>query len=245
VNTRTIQTLTALSCCLLFAVARAGDAFAQEHKYDPTSAYENLSIQGFTVLVNHRVLAYQQEAAEVLEELETQLKEIARAVPSGPLGALRKVRIWVEWNKREVGEAEFHPSAGWLEKNGYNPDKVGAVEISNSRRFVKASRAEQPCLVLHELAHAYHFLVLGERHPGIAAAYKQAVESKSYEQVEHVRGGNRRAYALLNEKEYFAELSEAYFGRNDFYPFTRTDLETHDPVGYGLLQQLWSKLPDH
>lgn len=222
----------------------AGDVCAQERNYDPTSAYEKESIQGFTVLVNRQVLAHEREASETLQELKTQLEAIARVMPSGPLTALRKVRIWVEWNKREKGgAAEFHPSAGWLEQNGYNPEKVSDIEIANSRNFVKASRAEQPLLVLHELAHAYHFLVLGERHPGIAAAYKQAVERGLYEEVEHVRGGKRRAYALVNEKEYFAELSEAYFGKNDFYPFTRADLEKHDPVGYRLLQQVWSKLP--
>jgi hypothetical protein len=95
---------------------------------------------------------------------------------------------------------------------------------------------------LHELAHAYHFLVLGERHAGIAAAYRQALESKAYEAVKHVSGRMRRAYALVNEKEYFAEISEAYFCRNDFYPFTRAELQTHDPGGYHLLQELWSGL---
>ena len=94
--------------------------------------------------------------------------------------------------------------------------------------------------MLHELAHAYHFLVLGERHPGIAAAYRQAVERKLYDEVEHASGAKRRAYALRNEKEYFAELSEAYFGKNDFYPFSRADLQKHDPAGYRLLDQLWS-----
>ena len=102
--------------------------------------------------------------------------------------------------------------------------------------------AEQPCMVLHELAHAYHFLVLGEKNPEIAAAYRQAVESGSYESVDYAGGGKRRAYALVNEKEYFAEISEAYFGRNDFYPFTRADLQRHDPVGYELLRRLWGRV---
>jgi hypothetical protein len=96
-------------------------------------------------------------------------------------------------------------------------------------------------MVLHELAHAYHFLVLGERHPEIAAAYRQAVASRSYESVDYFGGGKRRAYALVDEKEYFAELSEAYFCRNDYYPFTRADLQRHDPLGYELLQRVWGK----
>ncbi len=35
--------------------------------------------------------------------------------------------------------------------------------------------------------------------------------------------------------EYFAEGTEAYFYRNDFYPFVRAELKDHDPVLRDLL----------
>jgi hypothetical protein len=217
------------------------DALAQDRNYYPQSVYQEQSIHGFTVLVSPQVLAQAHAAVDVRAELVRQFEEVVEVVPSPAVSALRKVRIWVEWSKRPDGGAEFHVSRQWLEKNGYNPAKAGDIEISNSLHFVNWSRAEQPCMVLHELAHAYHFLVLGEGNPEIAAAYRRAVESRSYESVEYVGGGKRRAYALVNEKEYFAELSEAYFGRNDYYPFTRADLQRHDPVGYELLQRVWGK----
>ena len=44
---------------------------------------------------------------------------------------------------------------------------------------------------------------------------------------------------LRREEVVFAELSEAYFGRNDFYPFTRKELEKHDPAGYRLMRETW------
>jgi dipeptidyl-peptidase-4 len=46
---------------------------------------------------------------------------------------------------------------------------------------------------------------------------------------------------VTNVDEYFAELTEAYFGRNDFYPFDRADLERHDPAGYKALDDIWRK----
>ena len=217
------------------------DAPAQYRNYDPQSAYQGESIHGFTVLVNAQVLAQWQAAGQVRAELARQFGEVVEVVPPPAVSALRKVRIWVEWSKRPDAGAEFHPSRRWLEENGYNPAKAGNVEISNSANFLKWSRAEQPCMVMHELAHAYHFLVIGDGNPQIAAAYRQALDSRSYESVDYVGGGKRRAYALVNEKEYFAELSEAYFGRNDYYPFTRADLQRHDPVGYALLQRLWGE----
>jgi len=44
---------------------------------------------------------------------------------------------------------------------------------------------------------------------------------------------------LDNEREYFAECTEAFFGRNDFFPFTRDELEKHDPEMFKLLRKLW------
>jgi hypothetical protein len=50
---------------------------------------------------------------------------------------------------------------------------------------------------------------------------------------------NRRHYALSNDREYFAELTESYFGKNDFEPFTRDELRAFDPDGYAMIEQLW------
>lgn len=230
-----MRLLAGLACLLA-----AGRVRALPPQYDPTTAYHGESIHGFTVLVHQEVLAHEEDAAAARKEMTRQLQEVARVLPAEALAALRKVRIWVEWDQKPDGAAEFHPSAQWLEEHGYNPEKAGGVEISNARNFVRWSAAAQPCMVLHELAHAYHFLVLGEAQPDIAAAYRQAVERKLYDQVAYVGGGQQKAYALTNDKEYFAELSEAYFGKNDFYPFTRVELERHDPVGFQVLRKLWS-----
>lgn len=223
----------------LFLCAAVGAAVAGEPK--PTSAYERESIGGFTILMSDVVRAHPEVLAEVRAELERQLRAIRRTLPRAPLEAIERVPIWVEWSAKERGGAEFHPSAEWLREHGYNPEKAGSVEISNARNFVAWSRTEQPCMVLHELAHAYHFLVLGHRHAGVAAAYERAVADGRYDSVKHVAGGTRPAYAKTNDKEYFAELTEAYFGTNDFEPFDRADLERHDPVGWAVLRQAWGE----
>ncbi len=49
----------------------------------------------------------------------------------------------------------------------------------------------------------------------------------------------QKAYALTNELEYFAELSEAYLGKNDFYPYNRKQLEQYDPDGYAIMKNIW------
>jgi hypothetical protein len=233
-----------LPTVLIWAPLIATTTLSQERSFDPTSVYRRESIIGFTVLVNPEVPIHKREATEMRKELKSQLAAIVRTMPVDRLAALRRVWIWVEWEKQKNGAAEFHPSAEWLRSHGYNPEKAGHIELSNTRHFVEWSRSAQPWMLLHELAHAYHHLVLGEDCKAIEAAYTRAVDAKLYESVAYCGGGKQKAYALTNAKEYFAELSEAYFGRNDFYPFVRSDLKKHDPQGYRLMERIWGKLPN-
>jgi hypothetical protein len=212
--------------------------------FDPTSAYKRESCHGFTILVNPEVDIHKKEAAEMRAELTSQLSAIVRVMPAKRLSALKNVWIWAEWEKKPNGAAEFHPSREWLAENGYNPEKAGHIELSNARNFVRWSRDAQPWMLLHEMAHAYHFLVLGDGCEAIETAYQWAVEQKSYESVPYYDGSKQKAYALTNAKEYFAELSEAYFGKNDFYPFTRAELKKHDSRGFQLMEEIWGKRDD-
>lgn len=207
----------------------------------PISAYVWRNIMGFTVLIHREVLGHPAEMVDALQELEKQIRQINRAVPLEPLRELRRVRIWLEWENKPSGAAEYHPSAEWLREHGYNPEKAGDIEINNARNFVKWSRGEQPWMLLHELAHAYHHQVLGYENRMVLIAYQHAMRRGLYEQVEYIRGGKQRAYATTNVQEYFAELSEAYFGKNDFYPFTREELARHDPLGHKMLQSVWER----
>ncbi len=207
--------------------------------FDPIEKYNKREIQGFTVLVHPEVDKHPEEAKAAFAELDAQLKKINEVVPEKPLASLQKIKFWVEWETKKNGAAEFHVSSGWLKDNGYNPDKAHAVEINNLKNFVAWSQKTQPWMILHELAHSYHFTVLGDKYGPLQDAYKQAMERKLYDSVEFVHGGKRKAYATTNPAEYFAELSEAYFGKNDFFPFTRDELEKHDPVGFEMMKKAW------
>lgn len=211
--------------------------------YEPESAYSTRVVRGFTVKIHETVAEHDKDAEELLREIDGQLGHIEKVLTADQLETLRKIRIWVEWDRKPRGAAEFHVSAGFLKANDYHPDKLHGVEISNTRNFVAWSRKAQPWCMMHELAHAYHFTVLGEKHEPLQAAYRQAIERKLYEKVKHVNGRTEKAYAATNPAEYFAELTEAYLGKNDFEPFIRRELEKHDPVGYRLMQTVWEQKP--
>jgi len=220
---------------LVLVVLCSQTAFA----FDSTDKYNKREVQGFTILVNPEVDKHPDEAKAAFAELESQLKKINDAVPEKPLAEMKKIKFWVEWEVKKNGAAEFHVSAGWLKGNGYNPEKAHGVEINNLKNFVAWSRKTQPWMILHELAHSYHFTVLGDKYTPLQDAYKQAMERKLYDSVEFVHGGKRKAYAATNPAEYFAELSEAYFGKNDFFPYSRDELEKHDPVGFEMMKKAW------
>ena len=229
----------------LTAALIAHPLVAQDVPYTPTSAYTTNTIRGFTVLVNPEV--YQHGEAHTnafFRELERQIADIQRVLPEDKFKALLSVVTWVEWEKKPHGAAEYHPSAGWLRDNGYNPAKAGGVEINNIRNFVHWSRRTQPAMHLHELSHAYMFRFVQPGNPtydALKKAYDNAVKTGIYDTVEFIGGGKKKAYALTDINEYFAELTETYFLKNDFYPFVREELEVHDPEGYQILKKIWEE----
>ena len=101
---------------------------------------------------------------------------------------------------------------------------------------------KHPAVVLHELAHAYHDQVLGFDERSIMEAWEAAMKAKIYDRVLLYNGRLVKHYATTNHKEYFAESTEAYFWRNDFYPFVRAELKKHDPVMDGVMEKIWGKL---
>jgi hypothetical protein len=212
----------------------------------PATGYQTKTIEGWTVFVSDVLLEKENEAtSRALDLLQKHLEEIARVVPAPAVARLRTVPLWFSPAYPGVRpRAEYHPAVGWLRKNGRNPAMAKGIEFTNIRTFAQETR-RMPVFVLHELAHSYHDQVLGFDNPEIKAAYRRAVDSKSYDAIERSFGNpakkntTERAYAMTDAKEYFAETTEALFGRNDFYPFTRVELEKHDPEMYRLLRRLW------
>jgi hypothetical protein len=210
--------------------------------YDPVLAYERRQVRGFRVYVNKKAKEHQTETDTALKLLDTKLAEIVKIVPGDRLKVLRRIPFWIEGGFKENRAAEYHPSEDWLRENGYNPAKVKSVEISNVKNFVDWTERAQPMMVLHELAHGYHDLVYAHDDKAVAAAYENAKQLKLYESVAYVLNDKkRRHYALTNPMEYFAEATEAYFGKNDFYPFTHDELKQYDPTGFALMEKIWGK----
>ena len=220
---------------------------ADENTGNSNIERETRMINGWTVHIDKRLLQKEPKATRhALDLLKKQLVEIIRVVPKPAVTELQKVPLYFspeyEPNK---GRAEFHPGEQWLKENGRDPVMVKAVEFSNVMSFEQEMR-RMPNFALHELAHAYHNLVLEEGfgNPQVTAVYERAKDSGKYDNVERwngVPGRNsfEKAYAMTNPMEYFAETTEAYFVKNDFFPFTSAELKKTDPEMFDLLTELW------
>ena len=199
-------------------------------------------IEGWTVHVEPALLEgeHAEEGAKALTMLANHLQRIAILVPPEPLAKMRKVEIWIEREHPTLHAMQYHPSRGWLIANGHDPRLARKVHVTRAAELLSRSQMlKHPAVVLHELAHAYHDQILSFDHPEIIATYEKAKAAGNYESVLAHTGKTVKHYGLTTRQEYFAEGTEAFFYRNDFYPFVRAELKEHDPALHDLLEKLW------
>ncbi|MGA0133736.1 MAG: hypothetical protein ACO3ND_05220 [Opitutales bacterium] len=215
---------------------------------DPASppAYATRDLRGWTLHVRKELTTPDQ--AEVTERavrlVGEQLDAVLRVIPAPALAELRRIPLYFSPPYAGVPRrAEYHPGRGWLAANGRDPAMVKAVEFTNLEILDKEVR-RMPLLTLHELAHGYHDRTLGFEHPGVLEAFREAEKAGTYASVARRDWQGKetkgvRAYALTNHREYFAETTEAFFGKNDFFPFDRKELESADPGAAAMLRKVW------
>ena len=222
-------------------------AESRDRKANGVIEREVREVSGWKVHIHKSLLDSQRdETQHALDLLQKMLDEIIRVVPAKAVAELQKVPLYFSppyQGKR--GGAEFHPDAGWLRDNGRDPVMAKGVEFSGIADFEQEMN-RMPNFALHELAHAFHNRTVKDSFDNaeIKAAYEHAKASGKYDPVERWHGSGKpntreRAYAMTNPMEYFAENTEAYFSRNDFFPFTREELKKTDPEMFELLGKLW------
>ena len=222
---------------LLLALGLA--LFLSDDERTPVEDYARREIRGWTVRVHPELAAEQSELGRpVLELLDHNLYEISRVLPEPALAKVREVTLWMELDYDGLSGAAYHPSRQWLVGNGHDPALARSVQFHSARSYLDWTHV-QPSMVLHELAHAYLHQFVGNDDPRVLAAFEKAIASGAYESVLYYHGESKRAYAMNNALEYFAELSEAYFGVNDFYPFVRPEIGAVDPAGLEMIREVW------
>jgi arylsulfatase A-like enzyme len=224
-------------------VALAGKDLPKEppEPAKPTS-HTIRKIEGWTIRVDDRLLRAPDDVlgTRALRFLEGKLSDIKAVVPADKLKKLQAVTIVLDLTHGKLGPMQYHPNGAWLRENGYSEDLVKCVHIPRAADLpTRRNIREQPWVILHELAHAYHDQVLGFDEPRIREAYEKYRRSGHGEKTLLHDGRRVRAYALTDHKEFFAEMTEAYFGVNDFFPFNRAELKEAEPEIYELFRDIW------
>lgn len=203
-------------------------------------------IEGFTVYIDPKLLdeenAEEEDAA--LEMLANHLQRINILLSDKTRAEMQRLELWIEDDHDiDVEPGPYHPGKAWLVERGYDPRLEKKVHVTRVASLLERHHMlKHPMVILHELAHSYHDQVLGFDDPRIIAAYNKAMEAGLYQDVLLYTGKRVKAYAATNEKEYFAEGVEAYFYRNDFYPFVRAELKEYDPALHDLLEEIFGPL---
>ena len=243
-----MRLLASALCLLLAASTRADDLKprpgAKAHPLDAVEGYKRHTVEGFTLLVSDEVLTADVSGFErkPLEVLELELKAVSKMMTPRALTTLRRLVIWVEWDDRQQvtngrdGTAVAVYYGGHqlsLMRKGMHPLKAKSVTVLRMKSLTAEHQPKTDsgrCVLLHEIAHAVHDNLLGSDHPGVRAAYRQAMERKLYD---------RSQYVSTNEAEFFAELTCAYFDQLHHHPRTREELRKYDPASYRLLDSVW------
>ena len=206
------------------------------------TSHTTRDILGWTVHIDDRLSDDLGKIA--IRCLESQLHNISLILPADKVTRLRKVPIWLDRTHGKLVPAQYHPGAEWLAENGYDRALVKCVHVPDATYFAGARhQREQPWAILHELAHAYHDQVLGFDHGEVKVAWQAFRDSDRSKQVLHVNGKLRDHYARTNPMEFFAEMTEAYFGSNDFFPFNSGELKRDERAIFSLMERTWGKLP--
>lgn len=230
---------------LIILALMSVSSLAAEKKTLPT-AHTTRAIEGWAVRVDDRLLTGEHAAvgARALKLLEARLVAITVVVPEKALAKLRTITIQLDLDYGDLRAMQYHPDAGWLKEHGYSDQLARCVHIPEIKDFLDPEGIHsQPWVVLHELAHGFHDQTIGFDEPRVKAAWKKFRDSGKYKSVLTASGKMHEHYGLTDQKEFFAEMTECYFGSNDFYPFVAVELKQADPEIFALLADIWGPLP--
>ncbi len=199
-------------------------------------------LEGFCIVFTEKALPKNDvEFEKVLELLQSNIKTMNLIAPK--LSMIKShATIWVTNFDWQPSAMVTHFSPDWLKENKMDERMAVGIEITNTKNFLKWSvKGDQPLMLFHEAAHVFHYVLLGDKKILIEEAFQTAVKDKKYEKVDYHHGkAQLKAYAINNAFEYFAELTEAYFGDNDYYPYTKNDLKNHDPKAFKILSEIYN-----
>jgi hypothetical protein len=184
-------------------------------------------------------------AQRALERLEKKLEEAMAVLPEASHAKLKKLRLFLMYGPQARGGGrdnglEYFQKEAPEHHEHLDPRWGSSIVIYCAENYVGISEFWALKALVHEFAHAYQLEQWPEDQPDIVRAWESALRRNLYRDVKDEKGKKlARAYAAVNQLEYFAELSCMYFVGCNYQPFNRQELRAYDPDGYAMIEKMW------
>lgn len=212
----------------------------------PTRTYVERRSRDWVFQLEQELVDREPDKAEaVVTRLALKLDFTLDLLPANCRARLRALKFFVLLGPEATGGgrdngAEYFQRIAPDHFSSLDPRWRSAIVIYCAGNYLWQNEHWSVQVLLHELAHAWQLEQWPEQQPEILNAWKHARSAGLYEGIKDVNGTRLpRAYALVNQLEYFAELSCAYFWRGEYEPFDREALRTYDPVGFEMIERMW------
>ena len=246
---KTIESVALLSFLLTFfsiagcAAPEAKKAVKQEvtesAEHKEAIEYKKMIIEGWTVMISPAVQNDVGLHQPIVDQLNVDLRRVKSVVPNELLLRLQETVIWSEKSMpiKRLESLFFNGSRKMTKKYALVPDSYGGVILGKTKAYLALANAK-PWGMLHELTHAYHQFHIRHTYAPIKLAFENTKKNDLHNPKSDKRISGS-GYPTRNQKEYFSELTVAYFGKKLFYPHTRAELAEYDPLGYCAVVKAW------
>lgn len=190
-------------------------------------------------------------ASKALRRLQGNLDKAFRLLPKSSHPVLLEVKWYMLYGPKSRGGGhdnglEYCARNAPRYRQNLDERWSNCILVHCADNYAKISNLWALKAVLHELGHAHHKENWAERQEDIMLAWQAAMDRKLYLNVRDDKGKLiPKAYASVNQLEYFAELTAIYFGRCNYAPFRRAELEKYDPIGYAMIEKMWGLSEDN
>tara|TARA_B100000315_G_scaffold159395_1_gene147887 strand:+ start:1310 stop:2326 length:1017 start_codon:yes stop_codon:yes gene_type:complete len=206
--------------------------------------HERHQMAWWTVYVECLVYDTPGLAERTIRYVQAEMDLAADLLPHSSIGTLRHTPVWIDISFKDPENMAIYME-DVQDPGSLDLPYVNGVRVSVDAIEEELAYEESEGFAIHELAHAWHCLAYDPCWSGtrIMSAYAAAMSDDLYDSVPYLYGEDERAYAATDDAEYFAELSEAWFDSNDYFPFNRDEVKAHDPSGARAVEAAWSRIP--
>jgi hypothetical protein len=154
-------------------------------------SYERRNVRSFPVYIAPEFSSHDRSLLErCLHVLQSNVSQLEKIVPPSAWQRISGIPIWLEYEPDGSYGGVYFASKRWLAANGIAIAKVKSIQFASSLAVMLGSPFDP---LMHELAHAYHDLVLSFDYPQIRMAFARAAASGRYNAVRRFPEGWERA----------------------------------------------------